>query len=251
MSNIGDEIKSELNDFKKGIDVLKIHRRYIYIIVGVIVVAVCLLLFQDCQHKNQVDGLVKDIANYSDSAKHYKSKYGTVAFNQTLKFGSEDQLKSFLSNNDTLKLLLKKFKKLNSVTVVTQKIYIHDTVPIPFETRIPCDFKPFAVIKDSIRSKSKPFYFKGTIFPTQFTIDSILIPNKQTIVVGTKSINLFKKEERAEVVNSNSLISVSNIGAYTVVNKKKWFQRPVPMLIGGIIIGGTAVTIKNLGKGYK
>jgi hypothetical protein len=248
MNKISDEIKEDVNEFKKGVDILKVHRRYIYVIVGIVVLAICLFVFQDCQHKNQVNSLVKDIATYSDSAEHYKSKYGVVAFNQTLKFGSEEQLKSYLSNNDTLKDLLRKFKKLNSVTVVTQKIYIHDTVPIMFETKIPCDFKPFAVIKDSSRSKTKPFYFKGTIFPEKFTLDSILVPNKQTIVVGTKRINLFKKEERAEIVNSNSLISVSNVGAYTVVNKKKWFQRPVPMLIGGVIIGGTAVTIKNLGK---
>lgn len=249
MNKISDEIQEGLSDFKKGVDVLKVHRRYIYVIVGLVVIAIFLLLFQDCQHKNQVNSLVKDIATYSDSAEHYKSKYGIVAFNQTLKFGSDEQLKSYLSNNDTLKDLLRKFKKLNSVTVVTQKIIIHDTVPVFFDKPIPCDFKPFAVIKDSTRSKTKQFYFKGTIFPDKFTLDSILIPNKQTIVVGTKRINLFKKEERAEIVNSNGLIQVDKIGAYTVVNKKKWFQRPVPMLIGGIIIGGTAVTVKNLGKG--
>lgn len=248
MNKISDDIQEGVNDFKKKVDVLSVHRRYIYIIVSVVVLAICLFIFQDCQHKNQVNGLVKDISTYSDSAEHYKSKYGIIAFNQTLKFNNEEQLKNYLSNNDTLKDLLKKFKKLNSVTIVTQKIVIHDTVPIYFDKPIPCDFKPFAVIKDSTHSKSKPFYFKGTIFPDKFTIDSVLIPNKQTIVVGTKRINLFKKEERAEVINSNSLIAISNIGAYTVVNKKKWYQKPVPMLLGGIVIGGAAVTIKNIGK---
>jgi len=248
MNKISDDIQEGVNDFKKGVDVLKIHRRYIYIIVALIVILICSVVLIRCEHQKQVDDLVKNVATYSDSAKHYKSKFGEVAFNQTLKLQNEEQLKAYLSNNDTIRQLLKNFKKINTVTITKQIVYIHDTVPVYFDKPIPCDFKPFAVVKDSTRSKTKPFYFKGTIFPEKFTLDSVLIPNKQTIVVGTKRINLFKKEERAEVVNSNSLISVSNVGAYTVVNKKKWYQRPVPMLLGGIVIGGAAVTVKNLGK---
>lgn len=248
MSNISDEIKEGLNEFKNDVDVLKVHRRYIYIIVAIITVFVCGFVFRECQHKNETDKLVKNIATYSDSAKHYKSKYGVIAYNQTLKFDNEKQLKAYLSTNDTIRELLKKFKKLNSVTVIKEKIYIHDTVPVYFtkDNIIPCDFKPFQVKRDTTW-----YHFVGTIHRDKFTIDTILIPNKQTIAVGYKRINLFKKEQRVEVTNSNPFIQVSNVGGYVINDKKKWYQRPVVTFLVGVAAGGAIVTVKNIATGYK
>ena len=174
MNKISDDIQEGLDDFNKKIDVLKIHRRYIYIIVALVTILICSLIFIRCEHQKDIDNLVKNVATYSDSAKHYKSKYGVVAFNQTLQFQNEKQLKSYFSQNDTLKQLLKNFKKINSVTIIKEKIYIHDTVPIPFESVIPCDFQPFTVKRDCTH-----YHFRGTIFPNKFNIDEISIPNKQ------------------------------------------------------------------------
>jgi hypothetical protein len=243
MNKISDDIQEGLNDFKKRIDVLKIHRRYIYVITGILTLAICLFLFRDCQHQKDIDNLVKNVATYSDSAKHYKSKYGTIAFNQALQFQNEKQLKAYLSQNDTLKQLLKSFKKISSVTIIKEKVYIHDTVPIPFETKIPCDFKPFTVKRDCTN-----YHFKGTIFPDKFNIDEISIPNKQTVVLGEKKTGFMKKEYRVEITNSNPYIVTSNVGGYTVNPKKEWYQKPVVTFLIGTAVGSAATTVMYMKK---
>jgi len=248
MNQITDEIKEGFNEFKKDIDVLKIHRRYIYVIVAVVTILICAIIFRECQHQKDTDSLVKKISTYSDSAKHYKSKYGVVAYNQTLKFENVKQLKSYFLNNDTISNLLKKFKKINSVTIVKEKIYIHDTVPVYFtkDNIIPCDFKPFQVKRDTTW-----YHFVGTIHRDKFVIDTILIPNKQTIAVGYKRINLFKKEQRVEIINSNPYLQISNIGGYVIDDKKKWYQRPFVTFLGGVVVGSSIITVKNVATGYK
>jgi hypothetical protein len=243
MNKISDDIQEGLDDFKKNIDVLKIHRRYIYLIVGIVTLGVCLFLFRDCQHQKVVDNLVKNVATYSDSAKHYKSKYGIVAFNQTLQFQNDKQLKAYLSQNDTLKKLLKSFKKVSAVVTGKEIVYIHDTVSIPFEVKIPCDFKPFQVKRDCTH-----YHFKGTIFPDKFNIDEISIPNKQTVVLGEKKTGLFKKEYRVEITNSNPFIITSNVGGYTVNPKKEWYQRPVVTFLIGAAVGSAASTAIHMKK---
>lgn len=230
LNSIGKEIGKEIN-------LIKTHRNYIYIIAGIVTLFISTLLFQECEHRKSESKLIKNIANYSDSSKFYKNKYGEIAFNQSLKFNTNDELKNYFSNNDTLKELLKKFKNVNSLTIVKDRIYIHDTVPVYYDRPIPCDFKPFAVRKDCTY-----YHFKGTIFPDKFTLDSILIPNKQEIVVGRKKINIFKYEDRVEIRNSNPHIQVTNVGNYIISNKKKWYERPAITLVGGLLIGGTIIS---------
>ncbi len=231
----------DVNEIKKSFDKLDVHRKYIVVIASIITIFICLLLFQQCQHTKSENDLLTRTANYSDSAKSYKGKYNEVVFNQSLAFNNAQQLKNYFLGNDTLKDLLKKFKNINSLTIIKEKVYIHDTVAIQFENRIPCDFKPFKVKRDCTY-----YHFAGTIYPTKFTIDSIIIPNKQNIVVGRKKIHLFKYEYRVEITNTNPHIITTNVGGYVINVKKKWYQRPLPMFLGGAIAGAAAYSfIKN------
>lgn len=231
----------EKNEISKVIDVVKVHRRYIYIISVIIII----FLLRECGNQLHINNLVKNISTYSDSSKHYKDKYGNViSYNKTLQFDNDKQLKNYLSKNDSLSLMLKNFKKVNTVSIIKEKIYIHDTIPITFETKIPCDFKPFDVVKDSIRSKNKPYYFRGTIFPDKFTIDSILIPNTQNIVIGLKKTGFLglRRENQINVLNSNSFIQTTNTGAYTIKQKPK--RIGIGFSVGyGFGLNGNAVRI--------
>jgi hypothetical protein len=220
MSELGNDIEKGVEFFKQELALYKIHHKYAYVICSIVVIAICLFFFRECQHRKDVDELVKNISTYSDSAKHYKSKYGEVSYNKTLQFDNQKQLESYIASNDTLKQLLKKYKNTNSVTIIKDKVFIHDTIPIPFETKIPCNFNAFKIRshKDSLNYK-----FVGTLFPNKFLIDTILLNNKQTVVDGYKKIGLFKKEHRIEILNSNPYIVVSNIGGYVVKDKPKRF----------------------------
>ena len=94
----------------------KTHITYLSVVAFIM----CLFFIQQCQNRKHESDLINNISTYSDSAKHYKDKLGNlVAYNQTLQFNNEAQLKSYLSKNDSMALLLKKFKDITSVSGTT------------------------------------------------------------------------------------------------------------------------------------
>lgn len=194
----------------------------------------CILFFQNCSNEKKLSSMAYEISNYSDSAKHYKNKFGKqVAFNKVLEFENKKTLEAYLSSNKELKKAVSAFKKVSSVVVQTSSITIVDS--IPFDIEIPCDFEPVKFYRDS--SHYKIF---GEVSKSNIKFDSIFIPNKQTIIVGNKKTGFLKlgREMRVEVVSSNPLIKTINLSAYTI--KKKWYDNPlVPFSIG--LLGGLGV----------
>ncbi len=216
------------------------------ILIGTVLFFIIIMVIQECKHRMSEDNLVKEITSYSDSASSYKNKYGQQVFeNKTLVFNTEKQMRAYLATNDTMRDLLSKFKKLTAVTVIKSTTTIHDTVPIPFETRIPCDFKPFVVRRDCTH-----YRFKGIIFPDKFMLDSIHIPNTQNIVLGEtkKGFLGLRRELTAKVLNSNPYVDVSNIGSFTNKVKKHRFGLGAYAGYGATIIeGGRVVTGPSAG----
>ena len=208
--DLGGVIKNEETQAKSWFDKIKY-----YLIITVLFVII--LLMRECQNSRDKVRLIKNVSSYSDSSKHYKNKLGEqVNYNQTLDFESKQQLKAYFAKNDSLTKALKNFKTIVSVVTEKEYVYIHDTVGIKYETKIPCVFKPFDVIKDTTY-----YRFRGTIFQDKFKIDSLLIPNIQTIVVGTKKTGFFKSEQRVEVTNTNPFLKTTNLGAYTIKQSVK------------------------------
>ena len=190
-------------------------------IMGGIFLALILLFFirEGC---NQIDknNLVTNLATYEDSAKYYTMKVDgmevEVAQNKSLVLENKKQFESVIAKNDTLLKLVSKFKDIQSGTIINNYTTINnDTIKLRGDS-IPCDFKAFKVRRDSVH-----YHFVGTIAKTYFTIDSLVIPNKQSIIIGKKKLGFLKGyEERAEIINSNPLVRVTNIESY-VINKKK------------------------------
>lgn len=190
-------------------------------IMGIALIALLgIFSVRECANQNDKDNLVKDLSNYKDSAQYYNLKVNgmevEVAYNKSLVVQTNDQVKAILSSvNDTISKLVKKFKEIKTGTIVNNYTTINNDT-IKLKDSIPCNFKPFKVKRDSIHYK-----FVGTIAKNFFSIDSLIIPNKQTIIVGRKKLGFLKGyEERAEIVNSNPLVKVTNIESY-VLNKKK------------------------------
>lgn len=194
--------------------------RFIYI--GLIALAILFAIVREgCNQKAQ-DKIVADIVTYKSEAQHYKDKYGQdVATNKALIIQTQEQMKTLLASNDTMKAWLKKFKKIASAAIIKETTTINN-VPMPFETKIPCDFKPFRV-----RKKDKNYSFAGTISSDKFNLDSLSIPNEIKIVVGEKNKGFLglNKEYMIDAVNSNELMYVSNISAYTFKPEKKWYEK--------------------------
>ena len=193
-------------------------------IMGIGIIAMLVIFFfRECGNQNDKDKLIDDIVNYKDSAQFYQIKVNgmkvDVAFNKSLALENKDQLASLLKKNDTLSKLISKFKDIKSTTIINNNTTINgDTIRLKGDS-IPCDFKAFKVRRDSAY-----YHFVGTISPKYFSIDTLSIPNKISIVIGRKKMGFLKKaEERAEIINSNPLVKTTNIGNYVVISKKKRF----------------------------
>lgn len=191
-------------------------------IMGTAIAGLILLLgFRECSNTSDKNNLVSDLAHYQDSAKYYSLKVDgmkvEVAYNKSLVLETNNQVKSVLSEmNDTMAKLVKKFKDIKSGTIINNYTTINgDTITLKGDS-IPCNFKPIKVRRDSVH-----YHFVGTIAKNYFSIDTLTIPNKISLIIGTKRVGLFKREERAEIVNSNPLVHTTNIGNYEVIKRKK------------------------------
>lgn len=204
-------------------------------IIAIVIIVLLGVVREGC-NSSKVDKLIDSVQNYSDSAKHYQAENGVlIAYNQSLVLENEEQIKSLFAKNDTLSQLLKKYKRLQSVTTITQEIHITDS--FPFEVKIPCDFKPFEIKKES------EFYnFHGTISSSDFKLDNLTIFNQQSIVIGERKLGFFRgRERRVEVVNSNPLMQTTNIGNYVISGKKKWYETRGFAFVSGFIVGASGI----------
>lgn len=204
-------------------------------IFGIVTVsAIAFIVIQDGCHRREKDEIIKDVATYSDTAEYYRTREGVlISTNQSLVVENEKQLKAVTAKyGDTIQRMIKKFKSVFSVTVIKGGVEIkHDTIPMLVP--IPCDFDPIKIRRDSAHYK-----FVGTVAKDYFSIDSLSIPNTQTIIVGQRKMGFLRKPEtRAELINSNPLIQTSNLGSFTVKEKKQWYQRGILKVAAGVTLG--------------
>jgi hypothetical protein len=210
---------------------------------GIIIVAMLLVFgFREGCNQRDKDSLLKNAITYQDSAKFYKLKVNgnpvDVAFNQSLMLENKKQLEAMVAKNDTLAKLVSRFKDIRSTTIIKEYFRVeHDTIML--SQQIPCDFKPIKVIRDSAY-----YHFRGTIAPKYFTIDSLAIPNTQSIVIGKKKLGFLKgSEERVEIINSNPLMKTTNVGNYVIQKDKKWYNRNTFWGIVGVATGSVIVGV--------
>jgi len=191
---------------------------------------------------NKSNELIKDIAEYKTEAKTYKTLNGAeVAQNKALLLQNSEQIKSLLSENDTLKEIFKAYKKLKSITTINNITNIYND-SIPYENiNIPCEFEPFQVKRDSVH-----YRFYGTIAKDYFKIDSLIIPDEQTVVFGLRKMGFLKRKEyTAEVLHSNPLVKTTNIGQYATKEQRK---KVVISIGGGYGLGLTSKQLEpNIG----
>jgi hypothetical protein len=217
----------------------KFHLYYISLI-GIIIL---LFSIRECNNQKNVNNLINQISNYSDSAKYYKSVNGNlIAYNSILKVQNEKQLKSILENYQILKDEIKKIKKIQNVTNINHQTIIKDTVEIPKDS-IPCDFNPFTIYK-----KNNYFQFKGILSKDNLIIDSLVIPNQMSIILGKRKIGFLKYEEQVNVINSNPHIIVTNLSNIQVEQNKEWWEKGWVKISAGLLIGYGIATYQNNSK---
>ena len=134
--------------------------------------------------------------------------------------------------------MIKKFSKIYAGVTIKENLTIKE-VAMPFEIPIPCDFKPFPTQKIT-----QDYRIYTTISKDYLGIDSLIIPNEATIIIGEKKSGFLgsKKEYSIDVRNSNNLLHVSEIKGYTYKPEKKWYEKGGIKFLGGFVAGGLATT---------
>lgn len=214
------------------------NKIYILIIAALVIV----LLFREGCSQRKTDELIADISNYKTEAQVYKTKLGLeVSTNRGLALQSQDQIKTLLASNDTLKEWINEFKEIKGAVTVRETTIVREIV-VPFDKVIPCDFKPFSANKIN-----KDFQFYTTISNTGLTIDSLKIPNESKIIIGEKRDGFLKLKSKlvVDVNNSNQYIQTSNISGFVYEPKKKWYERPLVNFAIGLGAGYIGSQIIN------
>jgi hypothetical protein len=215
----------------------------VYLIIAVIAV---ILFFRECRKSSELKEQYSNTTTYlQDSVKYYKNSLGQeIAYRSVLK-GDKQSLELILTKQrdslGQLKRLVDKYRKVSGAGNITTIIKI-DSIPIPYEVEVPCEF-------ERIWSKTDPFYkLKGTSNQFGININEIEIPNQTSFAFGQRKLGLFKTEERIEVVHSNPYIKTTDIDFYSRIVRRKNFVIAInPVSLDLITLKYSA----NISLGYK
>lgn len=201
------------------------------ILLGVIAV-LCFFWFDSCEGKKIAESQAIELSSYKDTAMVYKARNGElVTYNKAIEISEE----RFTALRDSMKQEFKNLK-IKNVTSHTKIVTVYklDTITQTFTDTLPCaDFiKPFDI--DSVH-----YRLSGEITKRSISFNSVLIPNTQSITVGTKRNGLFKKNEYIVALkNSNPYVSVTGIQSYNFKPDLKWYERGLVKFGAGVVVGG-------------
>ena len=162
-------------------------------------------------------------------------------FNEIIKSNKSkiiEQEQIFLSERDALRnnLLVADSKLKRVKNQLNYKTTIElDSVFIPFTDTIlslDSNFKTFFSLKNEHYLISGFSEAKGVL------INSLSLPNKMTITIGSKKQGLFKKAlPIVKIDNSNPYIVNNSLSNITIKNDLKWYEKKSNCLLVGVISG--------------
>lgn len=184
-----------------------------YLIIAVLV----LLLFRQCR---VTEDIYTFLENERQEVQVYKNKLGTLTNSVNASELSNKQLKELLSKkDDTLKKLMSEFKEVRNAVKIQEVVRI-DSVFVPYEFDIDCEFKRFGKY-----DTDSHFKFDYSLNKTGFSLSNIEIPNTQTIITGTKRNWIFGKQYlTTDITNSNDYIKTKEVQSVVIPVSVEWYN---------------------------
>lgn len=145
---------------------------------------------------------------------------------------TEEELRSQLWVKDREnKVLTEKFSKLDNYMKLSIATRI-DTIKVPFEKEVPCDFAREETIYDDWYSMNIVTNQNGNVI-TDFSTNTDL-----TVVTGTTKKNIWSSSEiKIEVTPTNPFMTINKIEGQVVTVTKKWYEQLWLWFVGGGILG--------------
>lgn len=193
-------------------------KNYIPWIISVILAVLLFASLQECSRRgnNQDDNLNA----LTDSIKYYKNRLGTETASKATLQLSNSQMKEYILKKDKeLAELSKEFANVKTVIKTKTELKI-DTILIPYDVPVPCDFKRTGEVKD------KWYRFMYTSNQNGLKIDSLTIPTKITAITGTKRKWFLGKETlTTDITSDNPYLKVNDITSAEVTIPTPWYKK--------------------------
>ena len=198
--------------------------KYIPYFSYVLVIILVILLVRSCGEQSRVNGNLEVLGSLVET---YELKNGQLVTEKgVLEVSVKDLKNEIYVKDDSLQLLIKKFKDPQVVYKIKTKIVL-DTMEVIYKVPVPFEFERDLLLFD-------PYYtLTGKSNNLGVTITSLSIPNTQRIVTGVKK-GLFRTELSTSVTNSNPYIQTTDI-----ITQKQY----VPIRRLGVgVFGGIDIT---------
>lgn len=197
---------------------------------AIVIVILFLLTFslQKCQQYNTA---VANINALKSEISTYKLKNGQlVASKQSLEL-TKLQLEDLVISKDAeLQDMANNFSKVKTVTKYVTVLKL-DTIKVPFDVEIPCEFERYDLIDTKHYSFDYKFTNKG------FSIKNLSIPDSISIVTGTKRKWFLGKETHTiDITHSNPNIQTTGLDHYEITNQKKWYQKDAVKMTAAVVL---------------
>lgn len=179
-------------------------KQYKNIAIIVLILVVAWLIREKINASQQQKRVEKNLVAQKDEILTYKLKNGQqVATIKSLQVSQNELKKQLWVKDDSLDLMVRKFKKVKAAVVVKTEVFI-DSIPVPYEVPVLCEFHREFALNDPNYS------LRGISTHLGITLKDLNISNTQRLVIGEKR-NFFKTTITADVTNSNPLIQTTGI----------------------------------------
>lgn len=208
----------------------QITRFFPYLVILILL----LLLNRQCK---KTDNVFSFYENEKQEVEYYKNKLGSVTASVNASELSNKQLKKLvLQKDDSLKKLVSEFSGVKTI-VKTHTVFERDTIYIPFETEVPCEFD----LSGKFRS-DKWIGFDYTLDNKSLSLHNINVPNEITIITGTKR-NWFlgKQYLTTDITNSNPYVKTQEIQSIVVPVPVEWYNSKW-VWFGAGVVGGVLIS---------
>jgi len=207
------------------------------IIVGVLFLGMMGFTYHTYKTKTQTINVV------SDSLEIYKDKYERAVVAQNATSVNESEINQIVKNNDSLKSIVKKLKdrQVSSITRINT-IINYDTIQVPLRR----DTSAMADSLFNFRYNKNQLTLQGVVNvpKRKVSIGELTVKNRQDILIDRdKDAMSGYRSYRVRIVNSNPYIKVTNIEAYQLDIKKKWYEKWYIVAPAGILVGAIIVKI--------
>jgi len=186
------------------------------IVIFALVALVCFLLVKNCERAKDVDRFKTNAAVLREDLSFTTSKLGQeIAGKSALEVTLKELKKGYWIKDDSLTDITRKFKKIQSATIIKTVIEI-DSIKIPYKN-------PANEYFNQSWSKETPLFAISGISTNSFMqINTLRLFNTQRIVIGTEK-GFFNNTLSVQVTNSNPYIKTTELLTQSVAIPNKRF----------------------------